>query len=127
MKLPFHWTSATPKHYKKNVVIGDLHRIKNFSSTFEQEVRIIRDKFIKVGYLFPFINSIADVFNQEKEDLLIPTNLFEEREELSFQIPFCKRNENKISRINDKLEVFTNCKVKFGIFGKQERLDLSLC
>ena len=63
MKLPFHWTSATPKHYKKNVVIGDLHRIKNFSSTFEQEVRIIRDKFIKAGYLFPFINSIADVFN----------------------------------------------------------------
>ena len=95
MKLPFHWTSAIPKHYKKNVIIGDLHRVKNFSSTLEQEVRIIRDKCIKAGYPFPFINSIIDVFNQEKEDLLKPTNLFEERKELSFQIPFCKRNETR--------------------------------
>ena len=70
---------------------------------------------------FPFINSIIDVFNQEKEDLLKPTNLFEERKELSFQIPFCKRNENKISHINDKLEVLTNCKVKFDIFKKKKQ------
>ena len=44
MKLPFHWTSAVPKHYKMNVIIGDLHRVKNLSSNFEHEVRIIRKK-----------------------------------------------------------------------------------
>ena len=27
MKLPFHWASAVPKHYKKNIIIGDLHRV----------------------------------------------------------------------------------------------------
>ena len=32
MKLPFHWKSVVPKHYKKNVIIADLHRIKNLSS-----------------------------------------------------------------------------------------------
>ena len=104
MKLPFHWTSAVPKHHK-NVIIGDLHCVNNLSSNFEQEVGIIRNKYIKAGN--PFINSIIDGFNQEKEDPLIPTSLFEERKEVSLQIPFCKRNENEISRIIDKLEAFT--------------------
>ena len=43
------------------------------------KVRIITDKYIKVGYPFDFINSIIDGFNQEKEYLLIPTSLFEKR------------------------------------------------
>ena len=106
------------KHYKKNVIIGDLHRVKNLSSDFEQEVRIIRNKYIKAGYPFRFINSVIDGFNQEKEDLLILTSLFEKKKEVSFQIPFCKRNESKISRIIDKLEAFTNYKVKFRYFWK---------
>ena len=116
MKLPFHWTSAVPKHYKKNVIIGDLHRVNNLSSNFEQEIGIIRNKYIKAGYPFRFINSVIDGFNQEKEDPLIPTSLFEERKEVSFQIPFCKRNENEISRIIDKLEAFTNYKIKSRLF-----------
>ena len=62
------------KHYKKNVIIGDLHRVKNLSSDFEQEVRIIRNKYIKAGYPFRFVNSVIDGFNQEKEDLLILTS-----------------------------------------------------
>ena len=90
MKLTFHWTSPVPINYKKNVIIGDLHNVKNLSSNFEQEVRIIRNKYIKAGYSFRFINSVIDGFNQEKEDPLIPTSLFEERKEVSFQIPFCK-------------------------------------
>ena len=59
MKLPFHGTSTVPKHYE-NAIIGDLHRVKNHSSNFEQEVRIIRDKYITAGYPFCFINSIID-------------------------------------------------------------------
>ena len=90
MKLPFHWTSAVPKHYEKNVIIGDLHHVKNLSSNFEQEVRIKRNKYVKAGYPFHFINSVIDSFAQEKEDPIIPISLFEERKEVSFQIPFCK-------------------------------------
>ena len=43
---------------------------------------------MKAGYPFRFINSVIDGFNQEKEDLLTPTTVFEERKEVSFQIPF---------------------------------------
>ena len=43
---------------------------------------------MKAGYPFRFINSVIDGFNQEKEDLLTPTSVFEERKEVSFQIPF---------------------------------------
>ena len=82
MKLPFHWTSVVSKHYKKNVIIGDLHRVKNLSSDFEQEVKITRNKYIKAGYRFRFINSVIDSFIQEKEGPIIPTSLFEERKEV---------------------------------------------
>ena len=111
MKLPFHWMCAVPKQYKNNVIIGDLRCVKNLSLNFEQEVRITKDKYMKAGYSFHFINSEIDGFNQEKEDLLIPATLFEERKEVSFQILFCKQNENEISCIIDKLEAFTNYKV----------------
>ena len=122
MKLLFHWTSAVKKHYKKNFIIGDLHRVKILSSNFEQEVRIIRKNYNEAVYSFRFINSAIDSFIQEKEDPTIPTNLFEERKEVIFQIPFCKRNENEISGIIDKLEAFTNYKVKFRYFWKTKKV-----
>ena len=77
-------------------LLEGLHRIKNHSSNFEQEVRIIRDKYIKAGYPFHFIDSIIEDFNQEKEDLLIPTSLFKGRKEVRFQIPFCKRKKKDL-------------------------------
>ena len=77
IKLLFHWTSAVPKTLQKNVIIEDLHRVKNLSSNFEQEVRIINDNYMKAGYPFRFINSVIDGFNQEKEDLLASKFLFQ--------------------------------------------------
>ena len=104
MKLSFHWRSAVPKHCKKNVIIGNLHCVKNLSSNFEQEVRIIRNKHIKAGYPFHFINSVIDSFIQEEEDPIIPTSLFEKRKEASFQIPFSSTSEIEISPIIDILK-----------------------
>ena len=121
MKLSFHQTSPIPNHYKQEDAIGELHCVKNLSSNFEQEVTIIRDKHIKAGYLFRFINSVIDRFNQVKEDPLIPTSLFEERIEISFQIYFWKRNKNEISRVIDKLKAFTNYKVKSRSFFKTRK------
>ena len=79
MKLSFHWRSAVPKHYKKNVIIGNLHCVKNLSFNFEQEVRIIRNKYIKAGYPFHFINSVIDSFIQQEENPIMPASLFEKR------------------------------------------------
>ena len=44
------------------------------------------------------------------------------RKEKKFQIPFCKRIENKISDIIDKLEALTNYKVKFRYFWKTRKV-----
>ena len=107
MKFLFHWTSAVPKQYKNNVIIRDLHHVKNLSSHFEEEVKIIRKKDTRAAYPFHFINSVIDSFLQEKEVCIIPTNSFEERKEVSFQIPVSK-SKKEISRIINKLEVFTN-------------------
>ena len=59
----------------------------------------------------------------EKKDPLIPTGLFEERKEFSLQIPFYKRNKNQTSHTIS----LPTIKLNLGIFGKLERLDLSLC
>ena len=88
----------------------------------EQEVRIISNKHIKADYPFPFTNFVIDSFIQEKEDPIIPTSLFEEIKEVSFQIPFCKRDEDAIYRIIDKLEALTNDKVKFRYFWKTRKV-----
>jgi len=37
-KLPIHWSSKIPKRYKRNSVLGDLHRAKRISSDFQTEV-----------------------------------------------------------------------------------------
>ena len=33
------------QRYKRNAVIGDLHRLKRISSNFEMEIKVIRRKF----------------------------------------------------------------------------------
>ena len=65
---------------------------------------------------------------QEKEDPIIPTSLYDKRKEVSFQISFCKRSENEIYRIIDKLETITNYKVKYRYFGKTRKVrSLIVC
>ena len=39
--MPNHWSSAVPKMYKRNAILGDLHRAHKISSNFElQKLRI---------------------------------------------------------------------------------------
>ena len=93
---------------QKNVIVGDLHCANKISSDLEKEISIIKAKYLKAGYPNGFIDSIINDFHQTKEDFLIPPSLFEERKEISFQVPFCKRNEEKTKRIICKLEEYTN-------------------
>ena len=98
-KLLFHWKSAVPKNYEKNVIVGDLHSANKISSDLEKEISIIKPKYLKAGYHNGFIDSIIYDFHQTKKDFLIPPSLFEERKEIIFQVPYCKRNEEKMKRI----------------------------
>ena len=81
-KLPFHWKSAVPRNYKKNVIVGDLHRANKISSDLDEEISIIKAKYLKAGYPSGFIDSVID-FHQTREDFLIPPSLFEEPKETS--------------------------------------------
>ena len=36
-KIPNHWSSAVPKKYKRNMILGGLHRAHKISSNFELE------------------------------------------------------------------------------------------
>ena len=43
-KLATQWSSAVPKRYKQNSILGDLHRAKAIFSYFVDEVEYIRWK-----------------------------------------------------------------------------------
>ena len=97
-----------PRNYKKNVIVGDLHRANKITSDLEKEISVIKAKYLKVGYPNGFIGFIL-----QKIFSLIPPSLFEEQKEVSFQVPFCKRNEEKVKQIICKLEEYINYKIKF--------------
>ena len=61
-KLPSSWTSNTPKRSKRNSVNGDLHCSKRISSNFEEEISLVKEKFIKAVYPLRFINSVVNEF-----------------------------------------------------------------
>ena len=44
-KPPSPWTAKTPKCYKRNTMNGDLHRSKRRSSSFDEEILLIKEKF----------------------------------------------------------------------------------
>ena len=67
-KIPAHWSSQIPKRYKRNSIKVDLHRAKNISTNFEEELKFIWNKFIKADFPVPFINNvIKDFKNQQKK------------------------------------------------------------
>ena len=41
-KLPVPWESKVPKHYKRNSLLGELHRAKKISLDFQKEVKNIK-------------------------------------------------------------------------------------
>ena len=78
-KIPNHWSSAVTKKYKRNAILGDLHRAHKISSNFELEKQRIKKKYLSVN--FPY-NIVQFTFNsyQQKCESLIPNCLFEEKQ-----------------------------------------------
>ena len=61
------WTSKTPKRYERNTINGDFHRSNRIPSKFDEEIPLIKEKFMKADYLFRFINSVVHEFQKGKE------------------------------------------------------------
>ena len=57
-KLPVPWESKVPKHYKRNTLLGELHRAKRISSNFQKEVKNIKEKFSKGYFPLRLTNSV---------------------------------------------------------------------
>ena len=49
-KLQVHWKSAIPDTWKRNTILGALHRAKRIATNWKAEVKAIKQSFIKAGY-----------------------------------------------------------------------------
>ena len=78
-KLPVHWSSKIPVRYKHNVITGKLHQAKRIAPDFNKELKIIRQKYLKAGFLLKFINETICNFERGKEEVIIPECLFDDR------------------------------------------------
>ena len=114
-KLPTFWNSQIPKRYKRNNMRGDFHRDFKTAWDFEAEIQTITQKYLKVGYPIGFIKSLINDFknSKEEEQLIIPEWLFDQRKKVLFKLPYCPSNERDVKRFIDKIESFTNGKLKF--------------
>ena len=119
-KSPAHWSSKTPKRYKRNAINSDLSRAYRISSDFQHEKSVILNKFLRAGYPRLFVESTIRQFESKKsfenDDQLIPDWLFIEKPSfISIEIPFCIENERIAYRFLSKLRAFTNQEVNISI------------
>ena len=128
-KLPSHWSSKIPKRYKRNNILGDLHRSKRISSNFQHEVREIRNKYSKADYPIRFVNSIINKFqdesinNNQEDSFIIPPYLFEESKSfLLLELPYCELNESKSKTFVKKFHKFTNDNFNIAIKWKTRQI-----
>ena len=114
-KFPVHWSSRIPLRYKHNAITGELHRANKIASNLSNEMKRIKIKYLQAGFPIHVINDVFRRFNQEKDEVLIPQWLFDDRKECLIRLPFAPANEKFVKSFISKLEIFTNYRVKFNI------------
>ena len=107
-KVPVHWTSKIPVIYKRNAIIGELHRAKKTASNFDMEIKRIFNKYTAAEVPSRFVHSIIDNFDSGKDNLIIPQWLFDERKAFIIHLPFSSSNESFVKTFVSKLNYFTN-------------------
>ena len=93
----------------------DLYRAKLIAWNLDNELVIIKKKFLAADYPNKFINSVIKTFiekeNQKEEEYLIPQNFFEiPKPIILIEIPFCVKNEIASKQFIKKFNHFTNYK-----------------
>ena len=61
------------------------------------------------------INDVFHRFNQQKDEVLIPQWLFDEKKECLIRLLFAPANEKFVKFFINKLGILTNYRVKFNI------------
>ena len=113
-----HWSPKLQKRYKRNTINGNLHRSKRISSNFDEEIPLIKEKFVKADYPLRCINSVVNDFQKGvwcgDGSFVIPTSLFEIARPFIFvEIPYCELNEIKSKQFLKKFHKFTNSRFRF--------------
>ena len=74
-KLPAPWSLNIPKRYKRNTINTDLYCAKRIVTNLDNELVIIKKKFLAADYPHRFINSVINTFiekENKEEEYLIP-------------------------------------------------------
>ena len=68
-------------HEIQSMVKYNLHRFKRISSNFDEDIPLIKQKFMKADQPLRFIKGVVNEFQKSKEcgyeSFIIPTSLFE--------------------------------------------------
>ena len=72
-----HWSSQTPRRYKRNAITCDLHRAYMISDNFNEETNKIRERYAKAGFPYGFVNDTISNFRFSRFEKIIPGNLFD--------------------------------------------------
>ena len=91
-KFPVHCSSEIPIRYKRNAIIGELHRAKRITSNFGKEIRRIKEKYRNAGFPSNFVNETIRNFKTETEVTIIPEWLCEERKIFTVRLPYSSAN-----------------------------------
>ena len=67
-KLPVLWASNIPERYRRNTVNTDLYRAKRIASNLDNELIIIKKKFLAADYPHEFFNSIINTFIEKENE-----------------------------------------------------------
>ena len=121
-KVPIFWTSRVPKRYKRNALKTDLHRAKQISSDFENEIKRIKKKYRDAGYPPRFIEAVIKEFLEPQDLEEIPNWLFEDRQSIMIRLPFCETNESESWKFTNRLEQYTQNKYKFIIIWNTKKI-----
>ena len=119
-KLPIPRISKSPKRYKRNTVIGDLHRSKRISSDLDTQVRAIKINIVMQVTLYVlsvvlYIISTCHLKIMYVSAIILP-NLFDEKKPfLLFEVPNCKINDTTSKHFIKKFHRFPNEKYDVAI------------
>ena len=99
-----------------------MHRAKKIFSNFQSETARIKAKFSKAGFPHKIIENTINNFNNVDEELMIPRWLFDERKTIAINLPFSNKNEYFSKKFCEKLEFYTNGKVKYNIIRAKRKI-----
>ena len=86
-KPQVHWKSAIPERWKRNTILRALHRAKRIATNWKEEVKTIKQLFIKSGYPAKFVNGVIHDFeNQRGDETISHVHLLDERPKIGILV-----------------------------------------